>query len=296
MIKNKSAALAFFIFRQLSLVLPQSVKFALAKALAYLFYKLHKGYYKRAKTNLDFIYADTLNREQIQKLIKDMFLNLALNFGSFLENQGISKERLLKKVTFKNDKIFIDALNADKPIVFITAHHGNWEILPLAIAAKYTPLVGVGRPLKQKWLDNILKKNREQFGIEMIEKNGAMRQMVKCVKSKKPLGLLVDQSLEGVEVEFMGKRASHTTSAALLAYKYGASVIPCFIKRVGFEKYEATFFDPIDVDKSLNMDEYILQHTQKQAKITQEFINTSPAQWLWIHRRWKREYPQIYKG
>jgi KDO2-lipid IV(A) lauroyltransferase len=94
----------------------------------------------------------------------------------------------------------------------------------------------------------------------------------------------------------MGKRASHTTSAALLAYKYGASVIPCFIKRVGFEKYEATFFDPINVDKSLNMDEYILQHTQKQAKITQEFINTSPAQWLWIHRRWKREYPQIYKG
>ena len=296
MIKDKSAYLAFFLLQKLSLLLPKAFKIALAKALAYLFYKYHKKYYKIAKINIDFIYGNSLTHTQKEQMIKDMFFNLAQNFGSFLENQGISKAKLLQKVTFKNDKVFIDALNGDRPIVFITAHHGNWEILPLAIAAKYNPLVGVGRPLKQKWLDNILKKNREQFGIEMIDKKGAMRHMVKIVKAKKPLGLLVDQNLEGIVVDFFGKRASHTTAAAILAYKFNAIVIPCFIKRVAFERYEATFFDPIEVEKSNDMEKYILQHTQKQAIITQEFIKKSPSQWLWIHRRWKREYPQIYKG
>jgi len=296
MIKDKSIYLLFIILQKLSLILPKSIKIALAKALAYLFYKFHKRYYKVAKINLDFIYEDSLTNSQKEQIIKDMLFNLAQNLGSFIENQSISKEKLLQKVTFKNDKIFLDALKGDRPIVFITAHQSNWEILPLAIAAKYHPLVGVGRPLKQKSLDTILKKNREQFGIEMIEKSGAMRHMVRVVKSKKPLGLLVDQNLEGVVVDFLGKRASHTTAAAILAYKFNAIVIPCFINRVGFEKYEATFLEPIEVEKSNNIEEYILEHTQKQAIITGDFIKKYPSQWLWIHRRWKREYPNIYKG
>jgi KDO2-lipid IV(A) lauroyltransferase len=294
MIKDKSAYIAFFILQKVSLIMPKAIKIAIAKTLAYLFYKFHKRYYLVARKNLDFIYQDSLTSNQKEQIIKDMFFNLAQNFGSFIENQGITKKRLLQKVTFKNENIFIDALRGNRPIVFITAHYSNWEILPLSIAAKYHPLVGVGRALKQPWLDSILKKNREQFGIEMIDKKGAMRQMVKVVKSKKPLGLLVDQNLEGVVVDFMGKRASHTTSAAILAYKYDAIVIPCFITRVEFERYEATFYEPIEIEKSENMDEYILKHTQKQAKITEDIIKNSPSQWLWIHRRWKREYPNIY--
>ena len=294
MIKNRVSHLSFLLLKNISKILPNTVKKYIAKLLGYSFYKLHKRYYHIAKVNLDFIYEDKLTNEQKESIIKEMFYNLAQNFGSFIENQGISKEKLLNKVTFKNDDIFIKALKGDRPIVFITAHYSNWEILPLAIAAKYHPLVGVGRALKQDWLDSILKKNREQFGIEMIDKNGAMKEMVKIVKEKKPIGLLVDQSLEGVVVDFMGKRASHTTSAAILAYKYNAIVIPCFIKRVGFEKYEATFYEPIDVDRDKSKEEFILEHTQKQAHITQKIIEKSPSEWLWIHRRWKREYPQIY--
>lgn len=294
MTKDNISYYTFIALQKISKVMPKFLKIVLAKLLAFSFYKFHKKYYNRAKTNLDFIYEDRLSFREKERIIKDMFYNLAQNFGSFIENQGVSKEKLLQKVTFKNDKVFKDALSSGKAVVFITAHHSNWEILPLAIAAKYHPLVGVGRPLKQKWLDKILKRNREQFDIEMIDKNGAMRHMVKVVKSKKPLGLLVDQNLEGVVVDFMGKRASHTTSAALLAYKYDAVVIPCFIKRVGFERYEARFYEPIEVEKSDNIEQYILHHTQKQAKITEMVIEESPSEWLWIHRRWKREYPEIY--
>jgi len=293
-IKEQFASTLFWSLKSLSCILPKGTKVTIAKGIAWLFYKLHKRYYLIARANLDFIYAERLSNSEKEQIIKDMFFNLAQNFGSFIENQNISKEKLLQKVTFKNDKILLDAIASDKPIIFITAHQSNWEILPLAISAKYQPLVGVGRPLKQVWLDKVLKKNRQQFDIEMISKHGAMMKMVKTVKAKKLLGLLVDQNLEGVEVEFFGKKTIHTHSAAILAMKYDAIVIPAFITRIGFEQYVATFYEPITVQKSGKEEQDIISHTQKQAEITQKIIEQSPHEWLWIHRRWKQTYPEIY--
>ena len=293
-VKEWFAALTFWMLKRVSHILPQSIKESIAHIIASLLYKYHKRYRLIARANLDFVYQDRLSPAEKEQIIRNMFSNLAQNLGSFIENQNISKERLLEKVTFKNDKILLDAIASDKPIIFITAHQSNWEILPLAISAKYQPLVGVGRPLKQPWLDSVLKKNRQQFDIEMISKHGAMIKMVKTVKAKKLLGLLVDQNLEGVEVEFFGKKTIHTHSAAILALKYDAIVIPAFITRVDFEKYEATFYDPITIEKSGNEEQDIINHTQKQANITQKVIEQSPHEWLWIHRRWKQTYPEIY--
>ncbi len=245
-------------------------------------------------SNLNFIFKNNKTDKEKKVMIENMYYNLIQNIGSFIENQNITKNRLLQKVTFVNENIMINALESNRPIIFITAHLSNWEILPLAIASKYTPLVGVGRPLKQPTLDKILKRNREKFGIKMIPKSGAMRGLAKSMKEKKVVGLLIDQNIEGIDVDFFDKKVMHTTSAALLSYKYDAIVIPCFIKRVDTEKYIATFYKPIDVPKNLQLDKYILLHTQKQAKITEEIIKESPEEWLWIHRRWKANYPEIY--
>ena len=293
--RDRVAEIAFFTLKKVATIMPIFLKKAIAKFIAYLFYKFHKRYYKVAKANIDFIYEEKLTPKEKEQLIKDMFYNLAQNFGSFIENQGITKDRLLKKVTFKQEEILLNALKSGRPIVFITAHYSNWEILPLAISAKYAPLTGVGRPLKQPWLDKILKRNREQFGIEMISKKGGMRSMIKTVKSNRLLGLLVDQHLPGEIVKFFGRDVQHTTAAALLARKFNAIVIPCFITRVGFEKYEATFYEPIEIEKTDNLEKDILNHTQKQATITQKVIEKSPHEWLWIHRRWKAKYSHIYK-
>jgi len=293
--RDKITEQTFNILKLIGTAFPVFIKKAIAKFIAYLFYKFHKKYYRVAKSNLDFIYGSSLSYKEKEQFIKKNFYHLTQNFGSFIENQGITKERLLEKVEFIDDYIFKEALNSGRAVVLITAHLGNWEILPLAISAKYQPLVGVGRKLKQPWLDRVLRKNREQFGIEMVDKNGGMRAMVKVVRDKKLLGLLIDQSLPGVDVEFFGKKVSHTTAAALLARKFNALVVPCFIERVGFEKYKATFYEAIEMERTDNIEKDILFHTQKQAKITEEVIKRYPEQWLWIHRRWKKHYLDIYE-
>ncbi len=295
MIKEKITSLLFFILSKISIILPKSIKIFISKVIATLLYRFHRRYYKVAKINLDFIYKDSLTTEEKEQIIKGMFFNLAQNLGSFIENQNISKEKLLHKVTFKNEEIMTNALKSDRAVIFITAHQSNWEILSIAAAAKFTPISVVGRRIKQPYLNNIIKQSREKFGVDIIDKNGAMRHLVKAIKKKKPIGLLVDQNLEGIYVDFFSKKTMHTTTAAMLAYKFNAMVIPCFVSRVDFEKYEATFYEPIEVEKSDNLEQYILEHTQKQAKITEEVIKKAPQEWLWIHRRWKSYYPDIYK-
>ena len=288
--KYKLSYSLFYILNLISKILPNFAKDKLAKSTSILWYKLHSNYRKRVLTNLNFIYPNKSENEK-KELAKGVFLNLTYNLGSFIDNFNTKKEKILQKVTFKNEDILLNALQQNRPIIFVTGHYSNWEILPLAIAAKYTPLIGVGRPLDQDYLDKVLRKNREQFGNKMINKHGAMRELVKAMKQKKVVGLLVDQNLDGIEVEFMGKKTIHTTSVAILAQKFNAIAIPCFIKRVGFEQYIATFYKPIEADK----EEFIFNHTQKQAIITQKVIEEDISQWMWIHRRWKATYPDIYK-
>ncbi len=283
----------FITLNKISKATPKSIKVAFAYTFSNLWYYLHLNYRQRVFANLNFIFPDMPKSEK-QKIAKGVFLNLIHNLGSFIENFQASKELLEKKVTFYNDKILKDALNQDKPIIFLTAHYSNWEILPLAIAAKYRPLIGVGRPLNQPNLNKILLEAREQFGIKMVSKFGATKELLKALKQKKIVGLLMDQNLGGIEVDFFGKKTIQATTIAALAYKFDAIVIPCFIKRVGFEKYEAKFYEPIRVDVK-DEKEFIKEHTQKEAKIIEEVIKEDLSQWLWIHRRWKETYPEIYK-
>ena len=66
----------------------------------------------------------------------------------------------------------------------MTAHYGNWELLALAIAAKFGSLSIVGRPLDSKVMNKILERNREQFDIELIPRKGAMRPLIKALKDR----------------------------------------------------------------------------------------------------------------
>ena len=291
--KYKLLKISFKTLHTLFKATPSFLKKVNAIFLANVWYLFHKNYRDRVFKNLNFIYPD-LSYDKKVEIAKGTFLNLVYNLFSFIENYKASKEEILKKVKFKNDKILIDALNQNRPIIFLTAHYSNWEILPLAIAAKYTPLIGVGRPLNQPNLNRILTEAREQFGIKMISKFGATRELLKAMKQKEVVGLLMDQNLGGIEVDFFGKKTIQATTIATLAYKFNAIVLPCFIKRVGFEKYEASFYEPIKVEAKDEKD-FIKKHTQKEAKIIENIIKEEPSQWLWIHRRWKETYPEIYR-
>lgn len=287
----------FYSFKFFIWILPNRMMVYIAKGLAAFIYTIDKKHRKIAMVNLDLAYGDTLSNRKKEKIVKASYLNLMLLLVDFIKNQGISKEDLLEKVTFENESVLENALKNDQKIILITAHYGNWELLPLSLAAKFGPLTGVGRKLDSNVMDQILSKNRQQFDIEMLDKKGAMRDMINVLKKNRMLGLLVDQNTsenEGILVDFFGKPVRHTPAAAILARRFDALIIPAFITTDDYSHYKITFYDAIKTEKTEDKDKDILDSVQKQSKITEEIIRKKPEEWFWLHKRWKNQFEECY--
>ncbi len=290
--------ISFYIFQFFVKIVPDFLLNAILNFLSWITWTIDKKHRKIIKTNLDFAYGNSISEEEKKRIEKKCYKNLLYFLSDFVKNQGITKENLSKKITFKNKEILENTIKENKKIILITAHYGNWELVPLSLAAFFAPITGVGRALEGKTLNNILKKNREQFDIKMLDKQGAMKGMIKTLKEGRLLGLLIDQNTaenDGVLIDFFGKKARQTHSTALLARKMNAIIIPAFITTNDYKNYEITFYDKIEPIKSDNAKSDIKQMTQLQANIIEKAIRKKPDEWFWFHKRWKNQYEEIYR-
>ncbi len=281
---------SFFTFALLVKKTPSRLRDAIVKTLgrgAFLLDRKHRRY---GQINLQ--KALGVSSKEAKAILKKVYENLAFNLADFVQNQNTTKEAILHKVRFENEDIYQKALRRDKPILLMGAHYGNWEILPLAIAAKFeTPLSIVGRPLDSEAMDAILKQNREQFDIELIPKRRAMKKIITAIARKRAIGILVDQHTtdrEGIAVKFFGMQAMHTPALSLLSRKYEAPIIPVFVTSDDHHTYTITFYEPIEPIRTENEKADILALTQAQADITEKVIRKRPHEWFWLHRRWKK--------
>ncbi len=289
----------FNIFRWFVLHTPDWIMRPIIHFLAWLIYLFDRRHAAYAKANLDLAFGDTMPEEEKKRILRQTYKNMLFNLADFVKNQGIDRESLLKKVRFEGEEHLQEAKAMGKPIIFIAAHYGNWELTSLAAAARLDNGVSiVGRPLESKVMDEILKKNREQFNIRIISKYGALRPLMQAIKEGRNIGLLVDQSVkphEGIDIEFFGHKATHVPTAAILARKFDLPILPIFITTKDHRHYTLTFHPIINTPKTEDMDADIRQSVEAQAKVTEEVIRKKPDEWFWQHRRWKIYYPEIYK-
>ncbi len=295
---DKIYLFGFYVFQFIVKYTPNFILQPILDFLAWLIYLFDKKHRKIIKTNLDFAYGKSMDETEKERITKKCYKNLVYFLADFIENQGITKEKLAKKITFENEEILKNALKNGEKIILITAHYGNWELIALSMGAFFGKLTGVGRVLENDHLDNILKKNREQFNIEMLKKNGAMKGMIQALKNGRILGLLVDQNTaekEGVLIDFFGKKARQSHSTALLARKFDAVIVPAFITTNDYKNYKITFYDKITPIKSNDIDKDIKKLTQKQSDAIEKAIRKKPDEWFWFHKKWKNQYEEIYK-
>lgn len=288
----------FYIFRFFTRITPRFITNAFISTIAFLVSLLNNKHRRVAELNLDIAFGNKKSPSEKKLLIRRAYKGLLFTLIDFVKNQGIEKEELDKKIEFKDAHFLQDALKENRKVIIMTAHYGNWELLSLSIASKFTPLSIVGRDLDSKVMNEILVKNREQFDVELLSKTGAMKGMVKALKQNRPIGILVDQNTndnEGVIVNFFGEKVRHTPSVAVLARKFDALIIPAFIHTYDYNDYIVTFYEPIEFEESENKEDDIVRCVQKQSDITQHIIEKKPDEWFWFHKRWKYTREKDYK-
>ena len=288
----------FYTLKFLIFILPSSLQNLLAKFLAFAFMKLKKKRFHIVMTNLDLAFGETKSKEEKLEIAKKCYYNFAKYLGiNFILNQNTTKQKILKQVVFKNEHFLLDAMKSGRPIIVTTAHFGQWEIFPLAVAARFGASSALGRKLDSSVMDKILRANRAQFDVELIDKDGGAKDILKALKARRIVGILVDQNTapkDGIKVQFFGKDVLHTPAASVLAQKTNALIINAFIYQKGENLNEICFEEPIDIS-TFDKEDAVQKATQMQCSACEEMVRARPEEYFWFHQRFKRFYENEYK-
>ena len=288
----------FYTLKFLIFILPSSLQNLLAKFLAFAFMKLKKKRFHIVMTNLNLAFGETKTKEEKLEIAKKCYYNFAKYLGiNFILNQNTTKQKILKQVVFKNEHFLLDAIRSGRPIIVTTAHFGQWEIFGLAVAARFGPSSALGRRLDSSVMDKILKANRAQFDVELIDKDGGAKDILKALKARRIVGILVDQNTapkDGIKVKFFGKDVLHTPAASVLAQKTNALIINAFIYQKGENLNEICFEEPIDIS-TFDKEDAVQKVTQMQCSACEEMVRARPEEYFWFHQRFKRFYENEYK-
>ena len=288
----------FYTLKFLIFILPSSLQNLLAKFLAFAFMKLKKKRFHVVMTNLNLAFGETKTKEEKLEIAKKCYYNFAKYLGiNFILNQNTTKQKILEQVVFKNEHFLLDAMKSGRPIIVTTAHFGQWEIFGLAVAAHFGPSSVLGRKLDSSVMDKILRANRSQFDVELIDKDGGAKDILKALKARRIVGILVDQNTapkEGIKVQFFGKDVLHTPAASVLAQKTNALIINAFIYQKGENLNEICFEEPIDIS-TFDKEDAVQKATQMQCSACEEMVRARPEEYFWFHQRFKRFYENEYK-
>ena len=288
----------FYTLKFLIFILPSSLQNMLAKFLAFAFMKLKKKRFHVVMTNLDLAFGETKSKEEKLEIAKKCYYNFAKYLGiNFILNQNTTKQKILEQVVFKNEHFLLDAMKSGRPIIVTTAHFGQWEIFGLAVAAHFGPSSVLGRKLDSSVMDKILRANRAQFDVELIDKDGGAKDILKALKARRIVGILVDQNTapkDGIKVQFFGKDVLHTPAASVLAQKTNALIINAFIYQKGENLNEICFEEPIDIS-TFDKEDAVQKATQMQCSACEEMVRARPEEYFWFHQRFKRFYENEYK-
>lgn len=264
----------------------------LALIVAKIAFYLNQKHRKIIDINLQICFPQ-YNKKERDKIALKIYENFA-KFGiDCLQNQNTTKEKILQKVSFINENFLQESLKLKRPIIFTTAHFGNWELLSLAYASKFGAISIVGRKLKSKVMDQILSKNRTQLNIELIDKKGGLRQMLNALKKGRALGILTDQDCtdnESIRLDFFGKEVNYQCGASFIAQKSDALIIPVYAYKNENRGFYIEFFPPKD-SRNTSIEDLTLY----QAQTCQEMIKKRPWEYFFFHKRFSSFDEKLYQ-
>lgn len=277
--------------------IPKSIVHFLGKLLGILIYYIDFSHRRIVKRNLKFAYPEWKD-EEICKISKRIFRNVGITVFEILQMGFFSKEDFLRNIRIKGEEHLKNAVSGGKGVIIISAHLGNWEAASLFSPCYLGyPVTVVARNIESGFVNRRMIKFRSRFGNSVIDKEGALPEMMNTLRNGKILALLIDQGTkrsEGVELLFFGKKVTVTPAAAMLALRCKSPVIPVFCVREDDRRLTIIIEPPVQLVRTNNLREDLKTNAQIMTDIIEKAVRKYPDQWLWLHKRWKRFHPELY--
>ena len=235
------------------------------------------------KNNFNIVSYKISNFDE-KKITNEMWKNYGMTFIEYVFLDYFKKNN--SHATVKGEENLIKILEDKTPVIFISGHFANFELMSMEITKKNIDLATIYRPLNNFFLNPFMEYLRKKYICKNQIKKGisGVRETIEYIKKKYSIALMIDQRVsEGERIYFFGKPALTTTLPAQLATKYGLKIIPVFIERIQNNKFK------IEFQKELNLNNFKnkLELTKELNIILEKMIIINPNQWIWTHNRWK---------
>lgn len=225
------------------------------------------------------------------------YRHLGRIFIEILVTPRLSDDELSQLVRFVDSGPVDELIAQKKGFVICLGHLGNWELLGLAAGRHGYVFHAITKRLKGKFNERIMATRRSVF--KELPPKGSFDEGVKVIEGGGALALIVDQHMPGpkaVAVDFFGRPAATSPSAALFSLRTGCPVWRIWMTLASDGVYEVRFKGPFPVPEAPTLEERLQLHTQAIAKDLEDFVREDPSQWFWVHRRWKIKPSEAGEG
>lgn len=264
----------------------------LGRALGQFAFYIDKRHREVALANLTWIFGDKWDKRMIKKVAYENFKRIGENYVSAIRCLIMGEDEIKNILEVKGiEKLRLDDESFGHCRIMAIGHFGNFELY--AKVTHYVPgfkFATTYRSINHPVINRLWMELRNYSGCLYFERRFDATKLHQALRYQRLiLGLLCDQhgGSKGVVVPFLGKPASTTKAPAVYALRYRTPVFPAICYRKELGKWIIEVEDPIHVvDNSGNRSiEEILNDINH---VFERAILRDPANWFWVHRRWKQ--------
>jgi KDO2-lipid IV(A) lauroyltransferase len=301
---DPKSRLLFYLMRamlHLLSLLPDFVLYPLGMAGGWLGYILDR-HVRIGLVNLAIAFPEHGERER-RRILRASYINLGRSAAEYIRLGGFFHSRLIRRVAYDRFEYW-DEIKRQYPgrgIVVLSAHFGNFELLPAAHAMHGHQIGLVHHTQRFLAGDALMNWVRVRAGIDILRKHSAARAMLKALGDGQLVGVPFDQNAkrgEAIFVPFFGEPAATSRTLARLVRASRAVVAPVFIVRQpDGRSHRIVIKDLIPLVETQNTDADVEENTRRFVGAIEEMVLSYPEQFLWTHRRYRtrpRGMPPLY--
>ena len=228
----------------------------------------------------------TINHEDLNKIYTNMWGNYGRILSEYVFLKNFRNSEFENNIEIVGQDILNKIKKDEKPVIFISGHFNNFELMAMHIEKSGVDLAVIYRPLNNKFLNYIMEKIRKKYICKNQIKKGiaGTRQLLTYFKKKHSIALMIDQRVsQGIRCNFFKHEAYTTTIPAQFVKKFNCKVVPIYIERHHGINFNINIETPIEFTKNCSTEKI----TRDLNIWLEKMILKNPGEWIWSHNRWK---------
>jgi KDO2-lipid IV(A) lauroyltransferase len=274
-------------------IAPRALVLATGRLLGRLVGELDRRHLRIAVENMRRAFPDW-DEARLWRTARGVYAHLGMLLLDLVWMAGRTRAEIAAIVTLEGHEHVEAARAAGRGVLFATAHIGSWELCGVAHGWLSGPMGVVARPLDNPLLDRRITAIREMSGNQVIGKRRALGRLLERLRRGEDVALLLDQNVQeqdGIFVQFFGRPAATTTSAALLHLKTGSPIVGGWVEVLPGGRYVLRYEPLPPPEPGGSRAEQVERLTQAINHMIEGWVRRAPQQWLWIHKRWHTRPP-----